>query len=56
MKWIITLFLLSSACDNSDYVIDDYAPLTDGQIKCIVKNATPVDQPTDIIIDGKYYE
>ena len=26
MKWIITLFLLSSACDNPNYVIDDYAP------------------------------
>ena len=56
MKWIIILFLLSSACDNPDYVIDDYASLTDGQMKCIVKNATPVNQSTDIIIDEKYYK
>ena len=59
MKWtiiIVSLLLLSSSCSNRDYVISDYTTLTEEEIKCIIKNATPVNQTTDIILNGKYYE
>ena len=48
--------MLCATCDNPDYIIVDYASLTDEQVKCIVENATPVDKTADIVINGKYYE
>ena len=56
MKWIIILLLLFSSCKKGNDVITDYAPLTDEEVKCIIKNATPVNKVTDTIINKKYYE
>ena len=59
MKWtiiIVSLLLLSSSCGKRDYVIDDYTTFTEEEIKCIIKNVTPVNHTTDIIFNGKYYD
>ena len=59
MKWIIiivSLFLLSSCGKQRGYVVTDYTTLIEKEIKCIIKNATPVNSPTNLIIDGKYYK
>ena len=53
---MIVLFLLVSFCKKGNDVITDYAPLTDEEVKCIIKNVTPINKITDTIIDGKYYE
>lgn len=52
---IISLLLLSSSCRNRNYVISDYIAFTE-EIKCIIKNATPVNKTTDIILNGRYYD
>jgi hypothetical protein len=44
------------SCDRPDYVIVDYALLEEKEVKCIIENATPVKEVTDIVIDGKYYK
>ena len=62
MKWIITLFLLSSACQKKQSIID-YAPLTEEEVKYIFKNVEPIDKDSNkineefvIVMDGKYYK
>jgi len=59
MKWtiiIVSLLLLSSSCGKRADVVVHYAPFTEEAIKCIIKNATPVNKTTDIIFNGKYYD
>ena len=62
MKWILIVFLLSSACQKKQSVID-YAPLTDEELKCIFKNVNPIDKNSSeineefvVLIDGKHYK
>ena len=53
---IVSLLLLSSSCGKRDYVIDDYTTFTEEEVKCIIKNVTPVNYTTDFIFNGKYYD
>ena len=56
MRWLTILLLLTMSCDSPDYAIVDYALLEEEEVKCIIENATPVEEITDIVIDGKYYK
>ena len=55
MPWIIILFLSIVACKKQRSVVD-YALLEEKEVKCIIENATPVEEITDIMIEGKYYK
>ena len=59
MKWtiiIVSLLLLSLSCKKRGDPAINYITLTEEETKCIIKNVTPVNRTTDIIIDGKYYD
>ena len=61
MPWVIILFLSIVACKEQKSVVD-YAPLTEEEVKCILKNVKPIDENSSeineefvVVLDGKYY-
>ena len=53
---IVSLFLLSSCGKKEEHIIMEYTTLTEEEIKCITKNAISSNEPTNIEINGKYYD
>lgn len=63
MKWILILFLLSLACCKKQQYFINYEPLTDEEMKCILKNVKPIDKNSNevdsdyiVTINEKLYE